>query len=96
MPPPNLKFSVFRIDSLSVPEIWKIGLNQVIAKMPEPRTLYGRADIQAKNVLKTGLQFDPDNKPPRHANIVNWPETKEEQKSIAQELAADATLELRT
>jgi len=30
MPPPNLKLSVFRIDNLSEPEIWKIGIKKVI------------------------------------------------------------------
>lgn len=94
MPPPNFKLSVFRIDNLPEPEIWKIGLKRVVSKMPQARNLYGRADNQALNILENNLQIDPDNKPRRHANITGWPELKEEQKSIAQELAAKASLRL--
>ena len=96
MPPPDLRLSVFRIDNLSEPEIWKIGFTKVIGKMNQPRTLHGRADIQALNILEINLQVNPDNIPPRHANIIGWPELKEEQKSIAQELAAKASLRLHT
>jgi hypothetical protein len=96
MPPPNHKLSVFRIDNLSETEIWKIGFNKVISKMNPPRNLHGRADILALNILENNLQIEPDNIPPRHADIVGWPELKEEQKSIAQELAAKASLMLHT
>jgi len=58
--------------------------------------LHGRADIQARFILKMGLQIDPDDTPPRHANIFGWPELKEERKSMAQELAAKAALRLQT
>jgi len=96
MPPPNHRLSVFRIDNLSETEIWKIGFNKVISKMNPPRNLRGRADILALNILENNLQIEPDNIPPRHADIVGWPELKEEQKSIAQELAAKASLMLHT
>ena len=96
MPPPNHRLSVFRIDNLSETEIWKIGFNKVISKMNPPRNLHGRADILALNILENNIQIEPDNIPPRHADIVGWPELKEEQKSIAQELAAKASLMLHT
>jgi len=96
MPPPDLILSVFRIDNLSEPEIWKIGFKKVISKMNQPRNLHGRADIQALNILGNNLQIDPDNTPPRHASIIGWPELKEKRKSIAQELAAKASLSLHT
>jgi hypothetical protein len=64
--------------------------------MNQPKNLHGRADIQALNILETNLQINPDNIPTRHANIVGWPELKEERKSIAQELAAKASLRLHT
>ena len=95
MPPPDFKLSVFRIDNLPEPEIWEIGLKKVVSKMPQDKNLHGRADIQALNISNSNLQIDPDNKPRRHANIIGWPELKEEQKSIAQELAAKASLRLR-
>lgn len=96
MPPSDLRLSVFRIDNLTEPEIWKIGFKKVIGKMNQPRNLHGRADIQALNILVNNLQIDPDNTPPRHASIIGWPELKEERKSIAQELAAKASLRLHT
>jgi hypothetical protein len=94
MPPSDFRLSVFRIDSLSESEIWKIGFKKVISKMNQPRTLHGRADIQASSIMENNLQIDPDNTPPRHASIIGWPELKEERKSIAQELAAKASLSL--
>ena len=96
MPPLDLRLSVFRIDNLSEPEIWKIGFQEVIEKMKQPLNLHGRADIQALNILVNNLQIDPDNTPPRHASIIGWPELKEERISIAQELAAKASLRLHT
>jgi hypothetical protein len=96
MPPADLRLSVFRTDNLSEPEIWKIGYKEVIGKMKQPRNLHGRADFQALNILVNNLEIDPDNTPPRHANIIGWPEQKEERKSIAQELAAKASLRLHT
>jgi hypothetical protein len=95
MPPPNLMFSVFRIDRLTEFEIWKIGLEKVIALLPGKPKLYGRADIKALHFLGCKLQIDPDDNPPRHANIIGWPTEKEEKKSIALELAANASLRLR-
>lgn len=94
MPPPDLRLSVYRTYNLSEPEIWKIGLKRVIGKMREPRNLYGRADIQASKIMEKKLNINPDNVPPRHAEIIGWPELKEKQKSIAQELAAEASLNL--
>jgi hypothetical protein len=96
MPPPDHRLSVFRIDNLSESEIWEIGFKKVISKMNPPRNLHGRADILALNILENNLQIEPGNTPPRHADIVGWPELKEEQKSIAQELAAKASLSLHT
>jgi hypothetical protein len=41
--------------------------------MKIPRKLHGRADIKALNILENGLKIDPDDTPPRHANIIDWP-----------------------
>jgi hypothetical protein len=50
----------------------------------------GRADISVAAVQKIGLQVTPHEPPPRHANIVNWPDEKSAQRLKAMELAADA------
>jgi len=95
MPPANLKLSVYRTDKLSELDIWRIGEKRVAGKAKPPRNLHGRADIKALQVVETGLQIIPDNVPPRHANIIDWPDEKSEIIEIALELAANASLALR-
>ena len=96
-PPPNLRLSVFRIDGLMLKEVWEIGQVDVINAMTPPKkNLRGFADIKASAVYEKNLDVDPDNNPPRHADIVGWPQEKSERKLIAQELAARATLRLRS
>ena len=95
MPPPNLRLSVFRIDGLKLEEVWTIGQREVIDVLPQPKTLYGVADIKASKVLELELRVEPNQLPSRHANICGWSEDKSKQKSIAQELAAEAKLLLK-
>jgi len=94
MPPPNLRLSVFRIDGLKLEEVWIIGQREVIDVLPEPKTLYGMADIKASKVREFDLEIEPSNTPPRHADICGWPE-KAKHKSVAQQLAAEAKLILK-
>ena len=74
MPPQDLKLSVFQIEGLDENLIWEIGTTHVAE--PGNRTLHGRGDITVAAVSETGLGLSPDNEPPRHANIVGWPEEK--------------------
>jgi hypothetical protein len=39
--------------------------------------------------------LEPDDNPPRHANIVGWPAGKDAQKSLAQQLASETELILK-
>ena len=94
MPPPNLRLSVFRIDGLKLEEVWIIGQREVIDVLPQPKTLYGMADIKASKVREFDLEIEPSNTPPRHADICGWPE-KAKHKSVAQQLAAEAKLILK-
>jgi hypothetical protein len=94
LPAPNSDMlSVFRTSDLSNDEIWAIG-NSV--GQPSQRTLHGRADIVSLQVQKQGLVIDPNNNPPRHANITGWPSEKPKRLSIAQELAEVAKLKLKS
>ena len=94
MPPPDRKTSVFQINGLTDNEIWDIGEDHVAR--PQEKTLHGRGDILAAAVEKTKvLKIHYDNIPLRHANIIGWPEEKDRQKLLAQELAAEAELKLR-
>lgn len=92
MPAPTGETSVFRISNLSEDEIWEIGRRDVAQKREMP--LLGRADISAFYVFNKNLKIIPDNIPPRHANIIGWPEEKSAQKLIAMELAENARLHL--
>jgi len=61
---------------------------------PSGRTLRAWGNIVAGVVFTVGLDVRPDNVPERHAAIVGWPEQKDEQISLAQQLAESATLHL--
>jgi len=58
------------------------------------RSLYGHAEVTRAQVDECGLSIDADNIPPRHGNIVGWPEEKAEQRLFAQDLAEAASLHL--
>ncbi len=83
-PPRNLRMSVFRTSDISEEEIWNFGEN-VATERGKP--LNGRVDITVLSVKNNGLDMYPDASPSRHANIINWPERKEEQMEIAMRLA---------
>lgn len=91
--PLNGETSVFLISGLSENEIWELRDSEATKTRP---SLKGRADILALNVFQKKLGVDFDNDPPGHANIINWPDDKSKQMSIAQELAADANLHLKS
>ena len=92
LPAPDGTTSVFRIQELSEPEVWRLG-DQYVAR-PRGRRLHGRGDLKHTNVTATGLRVEPDNSPPRHAAIVGWPDEKDAQMSVAQQLASTAVLRL--
>jgi len=94
MPPPNLRLSVFRIDGLELEEVWIIGQREVIDVLPQPKTLYGLAEIKASKVREFDLEIEPNDIPPRHADVCGWPQ-KAKHKSVAQQLAAEAKLVLK-
>jgi hypothetical protein len=84
--------SVFMVVGLTTDQVWELARTHV-AK-PSNRTVHGCAYVGLEHVRRCRLEVDPDNSPPRHANIVGWPENKAERKSRAIDLAAKATLGL--
>jgi hypothetical protein len=95
MPPPDLKLSVYRITKLPEGEVWTIG-RSVLEQHPQPR-LYGRADVRVGAVQDVKLKALQDDDPPRHVNVVGWPsyaDGKDLMKSLAQQLAKSAKLDL--
>lgn len=96
MPYPHIETSVNRHRDCTEDEIWEFG--QGVAKLRK-LTLHGRSDISARDCSEDPLSVlakpikdapvgAPDN--PNHADIVGYPVTKEDQKSLAEKLAAAA------
>lgn len=93
MPPVDGKLSIFDTDGVEERTVWSIGQEIAIER---DQTLYARGDISTSSATGQNLRVIPDEPPPRHRNIVGWPpaDQKEDQKLIAMELAAIATLRL--
>jgi hypothetical protein len=91
--PHNGETSVFRIAGMNDQSVWQIGDREVATKRGKP--LLGRADIRTLNVMAKKLQVVPNEPPPRHANIVGWPDEKSKQLQIAVELAEEAQFRLK-
>ena len=92
LPPDDGRLSVFGIDGLFEAGIWSIGMTWVA--QPRGATLYARADVASSAVEDSGLRVDVDNTPPRHANVIGWPDEKSAQKLKAGILAEAASLRL--
>lgn len=91
--PIRLATSGFRTYGLTENEIWEIAEAHVSG--PTGRPVHGRADIPVSQEQATGLRVNPDSVAERHAEIVGWPQRKDEQLALAQALAAAAVLRLR-
>jgi hypothetical protein len=90
MPPKNRRLSVFRVSGLLENEIW-----QLVDNLRTDQSLLGRADIKARSVNETGLAVEADDIPPRHANIIGWPDDDLAIRLKALELAETAHLHLK-
>lgn len=89
-PNASLKLSVFRIQDVGTDEVISIGIS-VAKKHATARNLYGWATVKRREVTVLGLVFEDDDEPPRHSNIVNWPDDRGKRKSLQQDLATVAT-----
>ncbi len=91
----RLETSVYRASEATSAELWDI-CGAFVDDPARERVMRARATCTAEAALATGLLIDADGKPHvRHANLVNWPTAKDEQKNIQQKIAARMTLELR-
>ena len=89
IPPENKRLSVFRVFNLQENEIWNLG-DTLRAEPP-----LGRADLRALAATETGLTIEADDNPPRHANIIGWPNESSGIKLKAMILAEKASLRLK-
>lgn len=91
LPAQNGECSVYRTSELSNDEIWEIG--QKYVAIPTNRTLYAKAESTAKVIRNKGLNVVADTAPhPCHANIVDWPSERSEQKKLAIKISREAIL----
>ncbi len=93
IPPSGKGSSVFRISELALGEVRSIG-QAVAAQRQPPRTLYGHGQLQSEAVAAVGLKVMAEEPPPRHADILGWPEEKDLQLELAQSLAGVSNLVL--
>ncbi len=93
MPAPNGKTSVYRTSQLGDAEIW--GLSERYVEPKIGRKTKARGELKVVDVRVAELQVLSTAEPPRHANIVNWPDTEDAQLSIAQVLAERSRLYVR-
>lgn len=89
-PPKDEYLSVYRISGISESAIWELG--QEYAAKPSKRKLVARGDVSVSDVLAQDLTVTDEQPQPRHAGIRGWPLNKSSEKSIAQKIAAEATL----
>lgn len=79
----NNKTSVYQTAGLPENDKWDIGRD---VASESDRSLCGRAEILASVITNTSL--DVVESPPRgHADIIGWPQDKEDMKALALELA---------
>lgn len=92
LPYSKIELSVNRHTCCNEDEIWQFGTNVATARN---KTLHGRSDIAASacNAVTplrvVAKPIIPDN--PNHADVINYPESKEDQLALAQKLAASAS-----
>ena len=88
----RLETSVFRTVDLHAASVQALGV--MVGQRSGGRNLKAWGDVLAGAVFDIDLDVRPDNDPERHAAIVGWPAQKDEQISLAQQLAAEAILRL--
>jgi len=92
LPAPDGATSVFRIDGLDDKALWG---HVDVHVGSTGRRVEGAGIVLAQVVKNVGLRMRADDVPPRHAEIVGWPDEKSDQKSRAQQLAGAAVLKMR-
>lgn len=81
----RLELSVFRIGELKDDGVWALARKHVV---PPGRNVHGRGDLTRSSIETTtpALQLAMDEKPPRHGNVINWPDEMDDRLALAQEL----------
>lgn len=98
-PDPSRVTSVFRVTGLTDSEIWGIGTEHV--QPTRQGRIKARGDLSTDAVERATLGGHADvlrvqeaPPPERHAEIAGWPDDEDAMISLAQQLAAEATVHL--
>ena len=95
VPPKNKRLSVYRTSTLTEDEVWSIG-NEFVAQ-PRGRTLYGRADLLAPDDYDLQRRVEPETSThPLHADIIPWPDGRDNILFLATQLALRSKFVSRT
>lgn len=92
MPAKDGNRSVFRIGGLRKASVLALAQKEVGDK--RGKTVLGWGELLASAITKVGLAINPDDNPPRHANITGWPDEMDERLEKAQDLAHACRLHL--
>lgn len=93
-PPKDLRLSVFRTEGLAAKKVWALA-RRCVTQM-SGREVLGAAELDVVSVRALPpLSVNPDNNPPRHAEIIDWPPDKDARLSLSQKLAKAASLKLK-
>lgn len=87
-PAKDRKMSVFRTSELEEDQIWELG-DSYINRAGE--LIWGRSDLSLAIINEFMLELEVDDNPPRHANVINWPEDDDERLLVSQKLAKRAS-----
>jgi hypothetical protein len=86
--------STYRIDALTDSQVWELAVLR-LERVTHGPPVKAAAEIAAGKVTEAALALIPDDNPPRHVGIGNWPDDKGAAKSKAQLLAEAASLRHR-
>lgn len=96
MPARDGSTSVYRTSGCAEKRIWQLGFIFVERKRRDRVKIVGRADVNSQIVYDEDLRIQPSLRPhPRHADLVNWPDDKAQQKDKALALAQACSLTVR-
>ena len=78
----RLELSTFCVEDMPEADAW------ALLDTHAPKPVLGRGEFLRLDARQLGLLVEPNWEPPRHVNLVQWPDEYERQKDIAQALHA--------
>jgi len=86
--------SVFNVQNLSNGEKEQLATKYILVHLPSGRSIYGTGQFQKTDANNSNLRLSVSEPPPKHLNIIDWPNEKSERMLRAKELAKKCNLVL--